>query len=184
MSIVHGNKQSLWCFVLSAILDTSHAISLPFLPRPFRWCLVRHFCPVIIHAAIRSRSILFGWARAEWVMEGCDTGVCKVNTDHLLAKSDHDTHCSLHLVTRQMTVLITLYQVAPTIDSITVVSPLTEPNTTSVLTWYLKFSNHKTILQLPITQFDSSLLFTLWCEVYAFNIQTLFSQFNAGLMLY
>jgi len=44
------------------------------------------------------------------VMEGCDTGVCKVDTDNLLAKSDHDMHCSLHLVTRQMTVLITLYQ--------------------------------------------------------------------------
>ena len=67
MSIVHGNKQSLWCFVLSAILDTSHDISLWFLPRPFRWCLVRRFCPVIIHAAIRSCSMLFGWVRAEWV---------------------------------------------------------------------------------------------------------------------
>jgi len=54
------------------------------------------------------------------VMEGCDTGVCKVDTDNLLAKSDHDMHCSLHLVTKQMTVLITLYQVAPATDCITV----------------------------------------------------------------
>lgn len=88
------------------------------------------FAPVIVHAATRSRFILFGWVRTEWVKEGSDTGMCNVDTAHLLAKPDLDVRCSLRLVTKQMTILITLHQVELAIESITVATPLTEPNTT------------------------------------------------------